>query len=72
MEKNILTSLDKNNISIKQNDDQILAKEEKEKYINNNNRNKNNNFLDSEIFSNIQNFINANKKIENRRKSIRC
>ena len=73
MEKNSLTSLNKNNTSIKQNYGQILlTKEEKENYINNNN-NKNikiNNFLDSDLLSTIQNFINSNKENKEKEKVI--
>ena len=68
MEKNILTSINKNNASIKQNDDKMLAKEEKENYINNSNNTKINNFLDSELLSTIQNFINANKENKEKEK----
>ena len=68
MEKNILTSINKNNASIKQNDDKMLAKEEKENYINNSNNTKINNFLDSELLSTIQNFINTNKENKEKEK----
>ena len=72
MEKNIYTSINKNNSSIKQNDEQKLTKEEKENSINNNNNNNNkiNNFLDSDLLSTIQNFINANMKNKEKEKKI--
>ena len=66
MEKNILTSLNKNNISIKQKNDQILSKEEKESNINDNN--KINNFLDSDLLSTIQNFLDTNKENKDKEK----
>ena len=68
MEKNILTSINKNNTSIKQNNEKMLAKEEKENYINNNNNIKINSFLDSELLSTIHNFINSNKENKEKEK----
>ena len=75
--KNNLSSLNKNNTSNNQNNEQILSKVEKEKenYINNNNNNLNSNkmniFLDSELLSTIQNFVNTNKENKDKEKIIK-